>query len=303
MELRSLESIKIPRNFLESCPSEKKLKIKINMILNNDGVPVIISKDGTLVDGYITYLAYKKLNYKEVPYILNTNFEYQYKISPICAVYKKQLGKCICCDSAMTEPKQADKKRQRGISMGKFPVVFEDFCYCQSCIEKYFCRDISDFRITDMYKRNQPSKKKLNNRRKNIQDGNLFCVYINSVGEIVDGYINYLVYKELGYSKIPSITVDNYYSTDSIMLKAQLFKSQNGVCYICDSIMTLDDKKSEHYATIDHVVPRSAGGSYRLSNLRCACKRCNCLKMDLPLTDSLKKKIKYTVSDGDINGN
>ena len=124
-------------------------------------------------------------------------------------------------------------------------------------------------------------------------------MYINKLNEIVDGYINYLAYKELGYSKIPCVSVDNDFSIDSVIVREQLFNKQDGICYICGGNMILEDSEDDHYATIDHVIPRSVGGSFMLNNLKCACKICNSLKTNLPLTDSLKKKIKYAVSGGD----
>ena len=58
-----------------------------------------------------------------------------------------------------------------------------------------------------------------------------------------------------------------------------LYKKQNGICYLCN------EKTDEDSATIDHVLPRSKGGSGRMSNLKMACYDCNHKKSDKILTD------------------
>lgn len=49
----------------------------------------------------------------------------------------------------------------------------------------------------------------------------------------------------------------------------QLYRRQNGLCCYCRKRVT----KSK--ATIEHVVPRCAGGSNRMENLAMACHKCN----------------------------
>lgn len=296
MQLRSIQSFKVPDNFSKSVPSKKKLRRKMNMIELGETLPVVVDKTGTIVDGYISYLAYKELGYSEAPFVSKSDFDYQCKLSPIDAVYKKQMGRCIHCGKTMTEPKRANKKRARGIRLGKFPALFEMSCFCEDCVDSLFSRDIDSL----VYGERVTRENKLRNRCKYIKEGNLFCVYINKDNEVVDGFISLLAYKELGYKRVPCIMVDDDFSTNNMVLKGVLYEQQGGICYICGSDMTLDDEGSQHYATLDHVFPRSFGGSYLKHNLRCACKVCNCLKMNLPLTDELKKVIKYKVMEDEM---
>lgn len=65
-----------------------------------------------------------------------------------------------------------------------------------------------------------------------------------------------------------------------------MFKNQDGKCYWCKEQMVIrrDLPKSERkqmrmqHATFDHVIPASAGGTYRLTNGVCACHRCNTMR-------------------------
>ncbi len=67
------------------------------------------------------------------------------------------------------------------------------------------------------------------------------------------------------------------------------------LCYLCGrdvwhpsavglprrkSMATGRKRKSSRRATLDHVVPRSRGGSNDLGNLRLCCRQCNCDKAD-----------------------
>lgn len=53
--------------------------------------------------------------------------------------------------------------------------------------------------------------------------------------------------------------------------KTKLFKQSNR-CVYCNCILTLDT------ATIDHIKPRSKGGTDHPTNLILACKKCNVAK-------------------------
>jgi 5-methylcytosine-specific restriction endonuclease McrA len=65
-------------------------------------------------------------------------------------------------------------------------------------------------------------------------------------------------------------------------------KSQ-GLCYYCSRQIYLimaspnDRKQLDDEATIDHVVPRSRGGSSKMENLVFSCLRCNLEKADIRL--------------------
>ena len=48
-------------------------------------------------------------------------------------------------------------------------------------------------------------------------------------------------------------------------------------CPTCEKEMTFDRRKCDYnsYASIDHIIPISDGGSSQLKNLRVICRRCN----------------------------
>lgn len=55
---------------------------------------------------------------------------------------------------------------------------------------------------------------------------------------------------------------------------ARLFKKYGSVCFYCEIPLTVAD------ATIDHYIPRAAGGSNHITNLRPSCFDCNNDKAD-----------------------
>ena len=57
---------------------------------------------------------------------------------------------------------------------------------------------------------------------------------------------------------------------------------QNGVCLYCGSTITA--KPGDSGCELDHVVPRSGGGSSKRENLVAACRRCNSEKGNLPFS-------------------
>lgn len=59
-------------------------------------------------------------------------------------------------------------------------------------------------------------------------------------------------------------------------------------CYICDK-ETFPHLKQNHpdRTTIDHVIPKSKGGSNRMSNLRICCYECNQGKKDEVLSNKI----------------
>ena len=70
--------------------------------------------------------------------------------------------------------------------------------------------------------------------------------------------------------------LENYKSSRRI----QLFESQHGRCYYCDTRLAMDNKYAliPEYATIDHIMPLSKGGSNRVDNKVLACRQCNTVK-------------------------
>lgn len=68
-------------------------------------------------------------------------------------------------------------------------------------------------------------------------------------------------------------------------LRAELWSDQSGLCFYCRKPMRLvppssPDRIPPDAATIDHVVPRSHGGSNNRENLVMACHACNQEKAD-----------------------
>lgn len=64
----------------------------------------------------------------------------------------------------------------------------------------------------------------------------------------------------------------------------QLLKRDGGACSICGGPLNKElGPDDPHAITIDHAVPRAAGGSSELSNLRLAHRKCNQLRGAVPL--------------------
>ena len=88
----------------------------------------------------------------------------------------------------------------------------------------------------------------------------------------------------------------NYYTiqlsmtkTDKQILRKEVLKRDNYVCYICNTQLSLKN------STIDHVLSRAKGGSDSADNLACCCKECNSDKGDMDIEDYLVfRKIKQS---------
>lgn len=61
-------------------------------------------------------------------------------------------------------------------------------------------------------------------------------------------------------------------------IRRRLFEEQNGRCFYCNILMTLTNPNLSLYCTIDHVIPRSRGGTWDYENLVGACSPCNYCK-------------------------
>ena len=62
-------------------------------------------------------------------------------------------------------------------------------------------------------------------------------------------------------------------------LKERLFERDGERCCYCKR------KLKFQYATLEHVVPLSQGGSWNISNLLLACRRCNFNRGDMSVED------------------
>lgn len=60
-------------------------------------------------------------------------------------------------------------------------------------------------------------------------------------------------------------------------IRSDLYAAQGGLCSICGRMMEFDGEfaYSQDYATIDHIVAISLGGSNRRENLRLTHRSCN----------------------------
>ena len=66
--IKNLSNIKIKDSFIEHPPREEKMNYKISyyLITGKFEQPIVINKEGYLIDGYITYLICKGRNKKYV---------------------------------------------------------------------------------------------------------------------------------------------------------------------------------------------------------------------------------------------
>lgn len=68
-------------------------------------------------------------------------------------------------------------------------------------------------------------------------------------------------------------------------VRKRMFKKQKGLCHLCGETMAISQERCEDdaFATFDHIVPRSHGGTASQENLRLAHKRCNVKRGNTPL--------------------
>lgn len=62
------------------------------------------------------------------------------------------------------------------------------------------------------------------------------------------------------------------------------YEEQGGLCFYCGQLVNIDLKIESGecvpagYPTVDHIVPLDQGGTWAVSNLVLACRRCNQIK-------------------------
>ena len=59
-----------------------------------------------------------------------------------------------------------------------------------------------------------------------------------------------------------------------------LINKQGGCCALCGVLMTLGDPEADTYVTVDHIVPKSKGGTEDIKNKQALCRKCNQNKAD-----------------------
>ena len=181
---------------------------------------------------------------------------------------------------------------------------------------------IKDLKVQTAFLLTAPNRGKLNNKRAHIKEhpGSSYVI-VDPNNVIVDGYINLLVFLEMGYVWIPVMRSPNETSRDSVFIQDSpylesirygapihtsntitkrssssvipvqtLYSRQHGRCYICGRKMTFSHETD--FPTVDHIIPLSLGGSNKESNLAACCARCNQLKGRLMLTEGLRNTIK-----------
>ena len=67
-------------------------------------------------------------------------------------------------------------------------------------------------------------------------------------------------------------------------LRSEVFARDENACVYCGEILVGSDRH------VDHIIPRSRGGSDEVSNLATACKACNSSKGDRPVIEFLKAR-------------
>ena len=75
----------------------------------------------------------------------------------------------------------------------------------------------------------------------------------------------------------------------------ELFNIQGGLCAYCEKPMDINRCNTPNSPTIDHVIPRAAGGCDSAFNLVCACRACNNAKGDKPLVVFIAQKRKVMI--------
>lgn len=71
-------------------------------------------------------------------------------------------------------------------------------------------------------------------------------------------------------------------------LRCRLSEAQNWKCCFC-SCDTTDERNKKHSSTIEHVLPRSLGGSDDPENLAMSCDRCNNTRGNMLVEEFMEK--------------
>jgi len=74
----------------------------------------------------------------------------------------------------------------------------------------------------------------------------------------------------------------------SVRLRRLVIEAYGTVCHLCG-------REIDGTVSVDHVIPRSQGGTDDIENLRPACQRCNSKRGNKPLFRKPLKPLKTTV--------
>lgn len=66
-------------------------------------------------------------------------------------------------------------------------------------------------------------------------------------------------------------------------IRDAVLREYGNICHLCNELIIVDD--IENGFTVDHLIPRSKGGTDNLENLRSAHARCNYRRRDLPMSE------------------
>lgn len=180
--------------------------------------------------------------------------------------------------------------------------------------------------IPGMIATSKPSRSKIENRIGLVQSGRYRPITLDRYGVLLDGYTTLLAAALCGESSIKYVTdqtkvrncsvytfgklvwfKEPHKAIDMVAVQdlnsgsgaktkyvtevlQQMFDSQNGKCYICGRELDLTGC-GKNMATIDHVHPKSLGGTNEQSNLMLSCLHCNQLKGAFIFSNELKELI------------
>lgn len=116
---------------------------------------------------------------------------------------------------------------------------------------------------------------------------------VNSNGELVDGYIDYLILKRKRYKGFIKTYMVHYEQDQSSNRKQNpetkkryVYDKFKGRCYLCGDKVRYSD------VTIDHILPLAKGGINDIDNLACCCRKCNMMKGSLTMKEFVGRAIK-----------
>lgn len=140
-----------------------------------------------------------------------------------------------------------------------------------------------------------------------LQSGELIPVLLSPDNELLNGYEQYQIAKEMGKEKISFCSLklskkESYQRRKAKAVKRRqftkaerraVFDKCGGKCSRCGKKLQIDDyKKKDTYMTIDHVKKISHGGTYDISNLIGLCYNCHQYKDNLGKLQKKKGKKK-----------